>query len=147
MTFCEKIRNILKDNEFKITSASMLEEFCGLGRSSITPHYSKKGPCPNSEPGQKVQTEIQEKLRINKKWWDTGKGEMYLPQSEKKDKLRDVDIIEAENYIGMHRRVYDAIEKSLHYFQEIATQAQKNANDLTQILGRRSGPGNDSPQV
>lgn len=79
MTFCEKIRNILRHNEFKITSASRLEEFVGVGRSSITAHYAKEGkPCVNTAPGLMVQTAIQEKLRINKTWWETGKGEMYL---------------------------------------------------------------------
>lgn len=82
MTFCEKIRNILKDNEFKINSASKLEDFVDLGRSSITAHYSKKGPCPNTEPGLAVQNAIKEKLRINKEWWDTGKGEIYSKEPE-----------------------------------------------------------------
>lgn len=148
MNFCEKIRNILRHNDFKITSASKLEKFTGVGRSSITAHYKKEGkPCPDTAPGLLVQTAIQEKLRINKKWWETGEGDMYVPQPEKKAKLRDIDIIEAENYIGMHRRVYDAMEKSLFHFQDLAAQAQKNASDLTQILGRRGGSGNDSPQV
>lgn len=84
---------------------------------------------------------------INKAWWKTGNGDIFLTHPEKKqDKIRDIDIIEAENYIGMHRRVYDSMEKSLEMFQKLAVDAQRNANDLTQILAGRSGPGSDSPQ-
>lgn len=60
--------------------------------------------------------------------------------------LSDRDIIEAQNYIGMHRRVYDSLEKSLEMFQKLAVDAQRNANDLTQILAGRSGPGSGPPQ-
>ena len=57
------------------------------------------------------------------------------------------DIIEDDNYIGMHKRVYDSLEASLATFQELARQAQKNVSDLTQVLAGRSGRGNGPPQV
>lgn len=44
------------------------------------------------------------------------------------------DIIENKDYVGMHRRVYDALEKSLEVFQNLAINEQKHANDLTQVL-------------
>ena len=56
------------------------------------------------------------------------------------------DIIEDDNYIGMHKRVYDALDESLATFQELARQAQKNVNDLTRLLEYRSKPGNGHPQ-
>lgn len=86
MNFCEKIRMILKNNELKITSASKLEEYVGVGRRSITAHYKKEGkPCVETEPGLMVQAEIQEKLRINKDWWEHGRGEMYIKTEQQNE--------------------------------------------------------------
>lgn len=138
MDFSEKIDKILDSNSLGITSPTGLEEFVGAGRGAISTPYREK-----SAPGPKTQNKIVEKLRINKEWWKTGRGEVFIPDPShhKAHILRDTDIIEAENYIGMHKRVYDSLEKSLTSFQELARQAQKNVNDLTQILANRSGPG------
>lgn len=142
MTFSEKIRKIVMLNSLGITSPSSLEDYIKAGTGAITTPMRK-----GEEPGTATVKKIIEKLRINQDWWETGKGEVFASQPEMKNGLRDIDIIEAENYIGMHKRVYDSLEKSLQTFQQLATQAQRNVNDLTQILSRRSTPENDSPQV
>lgn len=142
MSYRVRIKDRIAVLEEKLgKSGNLLGQDAGLGNGTVDA-WSDKPIDYSTNMIEKFLTHH----RINKEWWKTGKGEIFLTTPEKKgDKLRDVDIIEAENYIGMHRRVYDSLEKSLEMFQKMALDAQKNANDLTQILARQGAPKNDSP--
>jgi len=76
MNFAVKIDKILKTNKLGVNSPSGLEEFIGAGRGAISTPYRE-----GTEPGTKTQKKIVDKLRINPDWWDTGKGEIYLPEN------------------------------------------------------------------
>lgn len=77
MTFSEKISKILNNNTLGINSPSGLEEFIGASTGAITKPLAK-----GIAAGPMIQKKIKEKLRINPDWWDTGKGEIYLPNGE-----------------------------------------------------------------
>ena len=77
MKFSEKIEKILKTNKLGVNTASGLEEFIGAGRGAISTPYRE-----GTAPGTKTQKKIIEKMRISPDWWETGKGEIYLPAGE-----------------------------------------------------------------
>jgi hypothetical protein len=136
MTFKEKIDKI---KELRRWTLSKLAKESGLN-STLEKAY--KDGKDGREMTDTSTLKFLQNSNINPEWWNTGQGEVFLPGGNKKNNtLRDVDIIEAENYIGMHRRVYDSLEKSLEMFQKLAVDAQRQASDLTQILAGRSGPG------
>lgn len=143
MTFCEKIRNILKDNEFKINSASKLEDFVDLGRSSISAHYSKKGPCPDTEPGMAVQNAIKEKLRINKEWWDTGKGDIYQGKSSSNEPVK---IMPLDLWTRLERN-FNNFEKNSELFERVLEKEGKEKAALLEIIKNMTSSGVEPHKV
>lgn len=142
MTFCEKISKILTYNTLGVSSPSGLEEHLHIGRRSISGHCSKKQQKidPESAPGLKTQKIIVEKLRINQTWWDSGEGDMFLEEpTNKKSNLKDVDIIESENYVGMHRRVYDTLEKNMDTHRKLMLEMSETIKNLTGNQGGSPG--------
>lgn len=76
MTFKEKIDNILSANNLGIDSPSGLEEKLGIGQGSISKSYYNKKE--DESPGRATIKKIIEGMGINRKWWDTGEGDIFL---------------------------------------------------------------------
>lgn len=89
MTFSAKISKILEANTLNISTVAALEDYLTVGRSAIGAHCAKNAS-PGSAPGLKTQKRIIEALRINKIWWDTGKGDIFL--SKENDILNEPKI-------------------------------------------------------
>jgi hypothetical protein len=76
MTFKEKIDKILEHNTLGINSPSGMEKHLHLGTGSILKSYSNKRK--DTSPGLDVVKTILEGLRINKEWWKSGEGEIFI---------------------------------------------------------------------
>ena len=73
MTFREKIDKLLTANRLKINSVYGLEQFIGASPGSISKYYKVGG-----EPGKGTIKKILDGLPINRAWWETGKGEVFI---------------------------------------------------------------------
>lgn len=107
MDFSEKIDKILSTNTLGVSSISALEDYCGISRSTVTRLYN--GETVN---GLKTEKKILEKLRINKRWWETGEEPIYM-FDEKKITMSNPDPKIPEQ---VYRDFPDFIEKTSVYF-------------------------------
>jgi hypothetical protein len=73
MEFPEKISIILKTNKLGLKTREDLAEFCGFNRDTI-----RKAIDRGSELSERNSRTLQDKLRVNPEWWETGSGEIYL---------------------------------------------------------------------
>jgi hypothetical protein len=73
MEFSEKISTILKTNTLGIKTKEDLAEFCGFNRDTI-----RKAIDRGSELSPRNSRTLQDKLRVNPEWWETGKGDIFL---------------------------------------------------------------------
>jgi hypothetical protein len=73
MDFSEKISIILKTNTLAIRTKEDLAEHCGFNRDTI-----RKAIIRGGELSERNSRTLQDKLRVNPEWWETGNGEIYL---------------------------------------------------------------------
>lgn len=84
MTIQDKFDTILKTNRLGIKSIFGLEKFSGVGVGSVS-KFLNKGESPTIGT---IKT-IQDALRINPEWWDSGNGSIYLENGTGMDKSND----------------------------------------------------------
>lgn len=75
MTFKEKIAKIVRLNKLKINSPSGLEAYIKAGVGAITKYLKN-----NEEPGEDTIKKILELPGLNKDWWETGNGPVFLDE-------------------------------------------------------------------
>lgn len=80
MTFAQKIDKILLTNTLGISSIMALENFCGIGRGTVSSLYSG-----DTKNGIKTEKKIIEKLRINPEWWNNSVEPIYMTGEKTKE--------------------------------------------------------------
>lgn len=131
MTFIEKIDKILTIKGIALWRLAELSQL----NSTLEKAYAQ-----NRNMRATTTAKFLQNLRINREWWETGKGEVFLEDvPEKPQKLRDIDIIESENYIGMHRRVYDTLEKNMDTHRILMMRMSETIKNLTGNQGGSPG--------
>jgi transcriptional regulator with XRE-family HTH domain len=73
MTFSEKIDKILKANTLNLNTIEALEQYCGIGSKTL-----RKNVNEDSEPTQRILVKLFDGLGINREWWGSGKGEIFI---------------------------------------------------------------------
>jgi hypothetical protein len=110
MTFKEKIDKILRDNKLGINSPTGLEEKVGASVGAINKYYKK-----NQEPGEGTIKKILDFPGLNKEWWDTGQGPVFLtePAENPTDDASEATILKSPLHVD---KVYkDLVEGNSEY--------------------------------
>lgn len=79
MTFKEKIRKIVRANKLGINSPSGLEGYIKAGVGAITKYLKN-----DDEPGEDTIKKILDLPGLNKTWWETGEGDVFIAASKEK---------------------------------------------------------------
>lgn len=76
MTFKDKIDKIVRVNRLDIHSPSGLEKYIGAGVGAITKYLKN-----DEEPGEDTIKKILDVPGLNKDWWETGQGPVFIAAS------------------------------------------------------------------
>lgn len=91
MTFKEKIDKILRVNKLNINSPSGLEQAVKASVGAINKYYAK-----DEEPGEGTIKKILDLPGLNKEWWETGEGEVFITPvkkpSDNKEKMNPEEV-------------------------------------------------------
>lgn len=92
MSFKEKIDKILETNKLGVNSVNGLEQFLKVSMGSISKPYKN-----NRAPGPMISKKILEELGINKRWWDSGEGDVFQNELDQEKVPEEVyrDLIES----------------------------------------------------